>query len=135
MKFTRLILFLGFITILFQACDEDEGYVCTDEFVTYSVTVLNPNGEPTDSVQVSTTDPETGEKFPVCEVGPCKRETGTYVIMHDGLREQISETLETVLVKGSKGNMQFEEGFAFRAGKCHVEKISGPDTVSLSRKN
>lgn len=44
-----------------------------------------------------------------------ERQPGTYIVMHDGLREKIDEQRETISVEGTKGDLQFEEIFDFQA--------------------
>lgn len=131
MYFMRILFFLGCLLIIFQSCTEHP-VACTDEFVTSAVTVLDPAGEPADSVQIEITNKESGDIYPCDEYLCRKQQTGSYIIMHDGLREEISMISETIIVEGIKEELQFRETFRFRAGKCHIEKIAGPDTVSLS---
>lgn len=121
---------------MFQYCSPFEGpFVCTDEFVMYSVTVLDPTGEPADSVQIEVSNKETGNIYDVCEGNLCNEiHTGTYTIMHDGFFGDISKSGEKILVEGTKEDLQFKEEYAFRSGDCHIEKLAGPDTVSLASK-
>jgi hypothetical protein len=128
------ITFLILILLLFQYCSNSEPpYVCTNEFVTYTITVLEPNGEPADSVEIEVTNKQTGKEYDICEDFSCRGiNSGTYTIMHDGFFGELSETKEIVLVEGTKDDLHFSKDYAFRSGPCHVEKLAGPDTVSLS---
>ena len=104
------------------------------EFVMYSLTVAGPNETPADSVQIAVINKESEKVYPCDEYLCSERQPGIYIVMHDGLREKIDEQGETITVEGTKGNLQFEEEFDFQGGVCHVEKIAGPDTFSLSLK-
>lgn len=128
------ITFLILTLLLFQYCSNSEApYACTQEFRIYSVTVLEPSGEPADSVEIEVTNKQTGNEYEICKDYSCHGiNTGTYTIMHDGFFEELSETKEIVLVKGAKEDLHFSEEYAFRSGPCHVEKLAGPDTVTLS---
>lgn len=128
------ITFLILTLLLFQYCSNTEApYACTDEFVIHTITVLGPNEEPADSVEIEVTNKQTGNEYDICENNNCYEfNTGTYTIMHDGFFGELSETKEIVLVKGTKESLHFSEEYAFRSGPCHVEKLAGTDTVSLS---
>lgn len=135
MKTIKLIIFTSVVFLLFQSCSSSEGpYACTGEFVMYSLTVMGPNETPADSVQITVTNKESDKVYPCDEYLCNERKPGHYVIMHDGLRGKIDEERETIIVEGTKENLQFKEEFYFRGGICHVEKVAGPDTVSLSSK-
>lgn len=135
MKLLKFLFLASLAAILLQYCspaEEPEGpTLCTDQFVMISLTVTEPDGSPADSVQLSVYNEEDDKEYSCGEYLCSERETGTYIIMHDGLREQLSDE-ETVIVEGTKRNLQFREEFVFRPGECHVEKVAGPDTVSLS---
>lgn len=137
MKDILWITFLILILLLFQYCTNTEAsYVCTQEFVVHTTTVLEPSGEPADSVEIEVTNKQTENEYDVCENNNCYGiDTGTYTIMHDGFFEELSETKEIVLVEGTKENLHFSEEYTFRSGPCHVQKLAGPDTVSLSEDN
>lgn len=130
-----MVLLLVAATV-FQSCSspQDFGGACTAEFVTISLTVLSPQGQPADSVDITVTNKENGDTYNICGEYSCRGGTdGTYTIMHDGFHEELSATREAVIVEGTKDQLGFEQEFAFRGGRCHVEKLAGPDTVSLSR--
>lgn len=135
MKFIKLIpfIFIGFLII--QGCSQPQNSqpkVCTDEFVIHSVTVMNPDNTPADSVQITVTNKESGNTYPCGEYLCQKFHDDSYIIMHDGFLEDLSSTGEIIVVKGKKDSMQFSEEFTFQGGDCHVEKLAGPDTVSLT---
>lgn len=134
MRFIRLLLLLGIVSLTIQFCDNPEAPgTCTDEHVMYDLTVLNLDGEPADSVDITVQSQESGKVFPVCEQGYCDHtKPGNYIIMHDSFMEELSNDGEVVLVEGTKAEREFEQEFIFQGSDgCHVAKIAGPDTVSL----
>ena len=126
------IFFIGIIAVQCSTPPESP-IVCTTEFVTFSITVVDTTGEPADSVQITVKNTKSGEPYDVCQGTICDSYgAGRYTIMHDGFHGKISEKREPVTVKGTKGEQQFTADFAFRSGDCHVRKLAGPDTVSLA---
>lgn len=129
---------LGLVLTLGAGCDQSEP-MCTDEFVTYTVNVQSPNGEPAESVSIEVRDEATGESYDVCEKinnprcpGSIDRrysDPGEYLIFHDGI--QVSLLGSPVEVVGTKGNLSFSAEYVFRQGDCHVQKLEGPDQVTL----
>lgn len=136
MKLFNFIFLILFSFLLLQCSSSTEqSYLCTQEFVTYSVTVLDTNGNPAESVNIKVTNKDTGQPYKVCSDGQnvCQNGVeGRYTIMHDGFHDKISSDREDMIVKGTKGAKQFKAEYAFRSGKCHLQKLAGPDTVSLS---
>ena len=132
-------LFIGIIVVLFYSCSETNTALdrpCSLEFRVYTATVLNPAGEPADSVDIQITINSTGKTFDPCtEVygDNCDKEGGEgyYVIFHDGFDEEMPTNKEFVTVEGSKGDLGFSEVFTFGYDGCHVQKIDGPNRVSL----
>jgi hypothetical protein len=124
---------------LLSGCDEQESFACTAEFVMYNVEVLMPDGEPADSVDVTVQEIATGQTYDVCAgISICNdpedrryRDPGEYLIFHDGLAA--SPLGSRVLVIGEKGELAFRAEYIFRQGRCHVQKVSGPERVVLSR--
>ena len=121
---------------LFWSKGEEEGVGCTREFVRHRLLVLLPDGSPAEGAQVVATNERTGATY-----GPCYEnedsgvgcelsfEPGTYVVYTDG--QPVSPLGDQVTVRGTRGDFSFEADFRFVAGVCHVEKLAGPDTVTL----
>lgn len=135
MKLLKLLFITFFASLILQYCtppeQPEDPTVCTEQFVMISLTVTESDGSPADSVQISVSS-EVNDKEYSCDDYLCsEKETGTYVIMHDGLLEKLSDE-ETVTVEGTKKGQQFREEFVFQQGECHVKKVAGPDTVTLS---
>lgn len=131
-------LFLLAAGLVLQSCSQSTSpRVCTAQFVVHQVTVLNAEGQPADSVDISITDQNTGEAFNPCEseAFDCAAEgfEGHYTLIHDGYFEESEEGREFRLrATGQKDQARFEADFTFRNDGCHIQKVSGPDSVTLT---
>lgn len=129
----KRILFILLAALSFQSCStNDNNLVCTEEFVQITVEVADASGDLVEGVEIQITEKENDTVIPcdeyLCEEFP----DGSYVIMHDGFHGEISETGETFIVEGSKDGLGFKEEYIFRSGECHIQKVSGPETVTLT---
>lgn len=109
--------------------------VCTTEFVTVRVTVLDTVGVPVDSVNIMITNMWSGEIYDLAEEnkpGSLTTKNGLYAIFHDGYRRRLQKTFEPLRVEGEKEGLQFSEVFVIGRDECHVFKMAGPDTVFLA---
>lgn len=136
MRIVKSLLLTSIAVILLSSCTDQISRACIIKPVKIDVTVLEPNGTKADSVNIVVTRKLNGEKFNLCseDESYCDNghRIGDYIIMHDGLFDEISPIKEPAIVVGTKGDLSFSEDFVFNRGECHVGKIAGPDTVSLS---
>lgn len=105
--------------------------VCTQEFRAYGLTVVDPAGEPVSDVSLEIVNLRTGRELMPTFLGfPAP---GTYWIADDSMREEFTVGGDSVRVTGTKDTGSFETGFRFAADECgcHVEKLAGPDTVTM----
>jgi hypothetical protein len=128
---------------LFWPDNKDEGVVCTLAFVIHTVDVQLPDGTAAEDVQITSTNERTGRVYGPCddvagdaftdgEIGcALGYEPGRYVVYTDAQGGETSRAGDDVTVRGTLGELGFEEAFRFRRGACHVEKLAGPDTVTL----
>ena len=104
---------------------------CTLEFRFFTVTAVDAAGEPAEGVSIAVRRVSDGAVLTVnssLEQGP-----SVYVILTDGNIDDVSEAGTTVEVVGTLGDTGFTAEYAFDrdACRCHVNKVSGPDTVQL----
>lgn len=134
MKNSSNILFF-ILAVVFTSCSnpQDPGRVCTAVFITHTITVLTPDDEPADSVQITVLNKETGNEYDVCNSTICDEppRSNPYIIFHDGFLEKVDSDGEEVIVRGAKGDKSFTEQFTFRDDGCHIRKVAGPDSVYL----
>ncbi len=106
--------------------------LCTLEFRFFTVTVMDATGQPAEGVTISVRRVSDGAVLTVnssLDQGP-----GVYVILTDNNIDDVNEAGTTIEVVGTLGGMGFTAEYVFDrdACQCHVNKISGPDTVQLS---
>lgn len=126
MRFTILMVVSS---MLLLGCNEQQ-CLCTLNFVSIRLTVLNPSGTPESGVDVKTTLMRTGEKLDVdtAESG------GVYTVLDDSFAGVLDFRGDRLSVTGVKGDLSFTAEFVARpdgACRCHIEKVSGPESVML----
>ena len=132
----RLLVLLPLLALagcaLFPPDDPDDDVACLTVEVQHDLAVLLPDGAPADSVEITATNERTGAVYGPCDgasaVG-CSYTPGQYVVYSDGLGA--SPSGDDVTVRGTRGELAFEAAFRFARGVCHVQKVAGPDTVTL----
>jgi hypothetical protein len=104
---------------------------CTQEFDFLIVTVKDASGQPVSGLTITVTEVGTGKVLPVQQDAPT---AGTYIILDDSFKSQISSSPETIRVTGQKGSSTFSQDYSVQVDSCgcHVSKVSGPDIITLS---
>jgi hypothetical protein len=134
MKRFSLLTLAGAVAALGAlACDDPVGQcVCTEEFRTYLVTVVDDARQPLSDVTITRTNLRTGAVFEPTWLG--MPVPGTYLVADDGLLDEFSSDGDLVRVTGEKDGATFEAQFEFAVPepcRCHVDKLTGPDTVTI----
>jgi hypothetical protein len=125
----------GFLILLLacQACSEDTpDCMCTEEFRMYFVVVTDSLGIPVDSLQTVITN-DHGKNYDFGNYLPPPYLLGAYLVMTDGYQNDFSTTPGRILFSGNKESKEVTGEFYFNTDKCrcHIYKISGPDTLIL----
>lgn len=131
----------GIVLMLALAgCLDDTGgpghdCLCTGQFVQVIIAVVDASGEPVALAELEVTLVRTGETFDL-SILPSDPSIGLYGIFTDSFLNRISWQYqgigEELRVVGRMKDTEFTE--TYRVGvtdecRCHVKKISGPDTV------
>ncbi|MCW9708934.1 hypothetical protein [Fodinibius salsisoli] len=140
MRVIKRLVLISTLALTLQGCfssDNTNSIVdpvnCTGVFVTSSIVVLNPAGTPLDSVKITVQNKNSNRYYDLCENETCyTNQQGAAAIMNDAFRDHLKEEGGEIIVTGSKDNLSFEEEFEFKPGVCHIQKVAGPDTVTLS---
>ncbi len=105
--------------------------VCTLEFRTFAVTVMDRAGEPAENVSITVRRVSDGVELTAPD--DFLQTPGVYVILTDGNGDELAEDGTAIEVVGTLGDSGFTAEYVFSrdACGCHVNKISGPDTVQL----
>ena len=127
-----LLAVLPVLVLALVACDDESETpcICTEEFRSYHLTVVDVDGEPADGVNIRVVRDQTGEQL---DFGSPAGAPGAYVIMDDSFTDRIAAD-EPFEVSGVRGEASFTTGFRFGTDpcRCHVLLLAGPDRVTLS---
>ncbi len=133
----RFILKSAFISFLLLpaglACSSDTitNCVCTEEFRTFTVTVVDEASQPVTDAILTRLNLRSGQVLEPTSLG---FEPGVYVVADDGHLDVFSSEGDVVRVTGTKGTISFSADFEFASPapcRCHVEQLAGPDTVVM----
>ncbi|MBN1448252.1 MAG: hypothetical protein JXA28_10010 [Bacteroidetes bacterium] len=120
------------LIVLLAGCDTTEPCVCTEVFATAGFSVVNAQRLPVEGIDITVRMQRTGEYL---DIDQGYTQNGYYVIAHDGVKDKLLSDGDVLEVSGMKDTLRFEEVFVVGVPgrcRCHVEKISGPDTLYLN---
>lgn len=130
---TRIIIHTGLILALSGlalGCDGLRDCVCTSEFRSYTVAVVDGTGAPVSGLAPTITLVRTGQR-----VMPRASAFGNmYPVFTDDEVALVGDAAEAVrfAVTGAPGTATADFVFDVdRPCRCHIRKVSGPDTVTL----
>ena len=132
----KIYLFSAFLLFIAIGCEDSpvNSPLCTAEFVTVTLQVTGPNGEPIENADISVVNSVSNDTLNVCENFECAEGMmGNYTIFHDGFIEKVSFEGDSYTVSGTSSEGSFQEEFVFARNECHVFKKSGPETVTLGQ--
>jgi hypothetical protein len=129
MRVTSLLVPLLFLS----ACDPNgpEECICTLDFRAIRFAVVNTNGAPEPGVTVTIELVRTGEILDIEQPGAA---AGVFTLIDDSFKSTLETSGDRVLTVGSKGDRGFRVEHVVGVDepcRCHVLKISGPETVVL----
>lgn len=97
--------------------------VCTDEFRFVALTVSGPALTDFYTVRLSTSDT-------IRVNGDIAGDNNQYVVLNDLHRPMLEGRQEEFRFIGLRGDtVAVNEDYLIRADKCHIEKVSGKDTI------
>ena len=130
----KQFLIIILIAVLIYSCSEvDNDCICTEEFRSYLVTVVDTIGVPVDSLTISIKDKD-GDELDVRQqdqiFGP-----GKYTVLDDSfinlfVSPAVSEKVTFTATNGTR-NVTGEYLFNTDKCRCHINKVSGSDTLVL----
>lgn len=123
-----------FIALLFASCSTiDKDCLCTEEYRFFLVTVVDTLGVPIDSLNVTIRDKD-GDELDVAQ-DPNPFGAGKYTVLNDSFIQMFCActTPEIIYFSATDGNRAANGEFMFNIDecKCHINKVSGPDTLVL----
>ena len=99
---------------------------CTTLFASVQLVVLDSIGTPLAGLSITDTNLRTHQGF---EISQSPYWSGSYDVFDDGDKSLVTSAGDAVKVTGAGSGGRFSSDFVFKAGDCHVSKVSGPDTV------
>lgn len=128
---TRQAAGLAAAMALMSACsDAPGGTACTAMFASVPVTVVDGAGRPVEEATVTAVLVRTGQVL--TPTGLILNAPGTYPLVDDGSTSVIRRAGESVQAHISRGAQSMTADYVFSVPDgCHVNKVSGPDTVTL----
>lgn len=129
---TLLLLFLLVIALV-SCSTADEDCMCTEEYRFYLVTVVDKLGVPVDSLDVTIRDKD-GDELDVVQ-DPHLFGAGKYTVLNDSFTQIFCSCTvpEKIYFSATDGIRTASGEYLFNTDecKCHINKVSGPDTVVL----
>jgi len=129
--FMRFILFcLSLCLLLIYSCTDDDDCACTMEFRMITVAVVDEMNVPVLDLTTVVKD-DSGKVYNVYNdplIFP-----GHYTVMDDNYTRELTTQPKRFLFMGVKDSLTVNGEFFINTDKCkcHVEKVSGPDTLIL----
>jgi hypothetical protein len=130
---TLLILFL-LVMALISCSTVDEDCMCTEEYRFYLVTIVDTLGVPVDSLNVTIRDKD-GDELDVMQESHLFG-LGKYTALNDSFTQMFCSCTipEKIYFSATDGNRIASGEYFFNTDecRCHINKVSGPDTLVLS---
>lgn len=127
-----IVSFLLIISII-SCSTVDEDCICTTEYRYALVTVVDTIGVPVDSLVVTIKD-EDGNKLDV-QQEPDIFDAGKYIVLNDSFTHMFCSCTkpEKIYFSATDESRIANGEFMFNTDecKCHIIKVSGPDTLVL----
>jgi hypothetical protein len=113
-------------------CGGPTGLVCTEVFATYTVVVTDTARAPVAGASLVVTLQRTGASL--TPQSSIIYPAATYLLLDDGARPALRETGDEIHAVVSKAESSVEADYLFDVpGRCHIHKVSGPDSLVLPR--
>jgi hypothetical protein len=127
--FTTILILL----VVNSCSDLEEDCICTEEYRTYLVTVVDSLGFPVHSLDVAIKDKD-GDELNV-QQDPYYLGTDKYTVLNDSFTHIMCTcgSPQVIYFSATDGIRTANGEFSFNTDKCrcHINKISGPDTLVL----
>ncbi len=130
MKLKKSLLLIS-IFALSIACSDDtsDPVICTEIFVIFDVTIVDRNNLPVDSLSTSVVSKEGDFVYNFFDDF---NGLGVYPVMTDQFKDELRGKQEVVIFTAENDSISVQQEFVFTADECHVNKLSGPDTLIIN---
>ena len=131
-------LFLSALALALAACDATtDPFVCTEEFVSIQVEVVDAAGRPLEGLTARSVNERTGEALAGARDSGETREAddpGVYTVATDADARRLRVDGDPVLFTASGDGVEASARFVLADNGCHVVKEEGPDRVTATRR-
>ena len=132
LKYIAVIFLLTFL--LYNSCSTiEKDCLCSEEYRFYMVTVIDTLGVPVDSLTTVIKDKDGNNLNVQQDYHPFG--AGKYTVLNDSFREVFCNcgTSQKIYFSAIDGSRTAYGEFLFNTDecKCHINKVSGPDTLIL----
>ncbi len=128
----KTILLIGIVFLLIS-CEKyfDGGCVCTCEYVTLTVSIVDNNDRPIKGLNIELID-NKGLTYKIDD--ELNNYIQDYVIFSDGYMNLLGKIPEIFFVKAYNDSINIIEPYSFGKDNCncHVYKVSGKDTIKVN---
>ena len=127
---TAVLIALTFIS--YSGCDIASCGACTDEFRSYTVRVVNSSGDPVEGLTANVRNERTGRSLTRDSTSGDAGAGGIYALISDSEIDLVSEDGDLISFRAFGSGLVAEAFFVIGTTncRCHVLKISGPDTIT-----
>lgn len=131
MKYLKLI-FITLSFFVFLSCTKTSSEpecICTQEFRFSTVFIADNNLNGIDSLLTESKNKLSGEKYQLYQDDFWGK--GNYIVMDDSYTIKFSQVPTQVVFSAKKSGIDIEADYFFNTDecKCHINKVSGPDTI------
>lgn len=115
-----------------NGCDNASCGVCTDEYRSYGVTVIDATGNPVEGLTATVRNEWSGRSISRDSTNGGLGIGGNYTLITDSEIDMVSEDGSPISFVAAGNNLVAEASYVIGTGncRCHVLKISGPDTIT-----
>lgn len=129
----RWLSILVFTVVSFSCSVDQKDCVCTQEYRSYSIMIVNGNHQPVDSLVtwVTDKDSQTVYRTDSSSLLDPYHTPGRYIVLTDGEIKYFSSGPGMVIFHASNQKYNVVETFTFSVDdcRCHLQKVSGPDST------
>jgi hypothetical protein len=130
---SRILIATG-VSAGLSGCGSDKLVACAEDIETITATVVNQVGQPLAGLEVTATVRRTGTVLTLTQspVQELPSAGGSVMVFSDEFQRNIRPGGEDVSVVVTAGGHSGSGLFRFGSNGCHVQKLSGPDSLTVS---
>jgi len=129
----RIFIAIGASVGLTGCSSSEEPVICAQDLQAITATVVNQVGQPLDGIQVTDTVRRTGAVLLVVDqTGSLPASGGVIPVFTNAFLRDVRPEGDEVVVVVSAGGHSGTGLFRFAPRRCEVQKLAGPDSLTVS---